>query len=130
MRKLEKCPKCGEIDYAFAATWGSVLRESANAIPAILMNGKKGIFTSATKSGNGIFSFAKLLFSNLPENPLLVCCNCNTFVISCPHCEEFLTLERRAGVAEVIQCQNCNNKFFACETYTNPFQTDLGIKRR
>jgi hypothetical protein len=31
MRKLEDCPNCGERDYAFAATWGSVIAESARA---------------------------------------------------------------------------------------------------
>lgn len=119
VKRLKPCPYCGKTHYVYGFSMISFFGETLTAIPTSLNLLVARIITSGGH-GMGIFSLPKSFyqgfFLDLDGDPLLRCTHCNSLVIACHKCDEFMLLERQPKTAELVECISCKARFQPTES--------------
>ena len=102
--KPKPCPDCGSIDYRYG-------RNNFKYLNAIIS--RKGF---VKLSGDLINSFNNYVIKGIPYTALLRCRVCESYVLPCPVCYEFLLSERYVDIGELFVCNKCNGKMTISET--------------
>lgn len=125
IKKLKPCPYCRKTKYVYDANLIQFLGETLKTVFTSATNPAGGNLAIAARvissggSGMGVFSLPKLfyqgIFQDLDGHPLLRCTHCNSSVVACYKCGEFMLLERKPKTAELIECVACDCRFQTCE---------------